>query len=303
MNGQHIGRFAPSPTGPLHYGSLLAALASFLNIRSQNGRWLVRMEDIDPPREVAGAADDILRTLESFHLHWDDEVMYQSARMDAYEEALQSVISHQLAYPCTCTRKELRERGETTYQGHCRNGVDPDRPQHSIRIRSTSDDIGFADLIQGDLHYKLRSRAGDFIIRRADGLFAYQLAVVVDDAAQKITEVIRGADLLESTAHQLYLQQVLGYASPLYGHIPIAVNEEGVKLSKQTGAQPISKQPAVPVLIRALQDLGQQVPDELQSANIEEVLQWAIENWSLNHVPLVISDTVQKPRSTNPSAS
>ena len=279
------GRFAPSPTGPLHYGSLLAALASFLNIRSQGGRWLVRMEDIDPPREISGAADDILRTLEKFHLHWDGEVLYQSARIDAYEAALQSISDRKLAYRCTCTRKEIRERGETAYQGHCRNGPNPDRSQHSIRIRSTPDDINFTDLIKGKLRYNVQTHAGDFNIRRADGLFAYQLAVVVDDAAQQITEVIRGADLLDSTVHQLYLQQVLGYASLLYGHIPVAVNEDGVKLSKQTGAQPVSGQPVVPVLIRALQDLGQLPLDELHAATLDEVIEWSVDNWSLGLVP------------------
>lgn len=283
------GRFAPSPTGPLHYGSLLAALASFLSVRSQDGCWLVRMEDIDPPREMAGAADDILRTLEKFHLHWDGQIMYQSARIEAYEAVLQAVIERGLAYTCTCTRKEIRERGETAYQGHCRDGSDPDRSQHSIRIRSTADDIGFTDLIQGKLQYNLRAHAGDFNIRRADGLFAYQLAVVVDDAAQQVTEIIRGADLLESTTHQLYLQGVMGYSTPLYGHIPVAVIEDGVKLSKQTGAQPVSSLPVVPVLIRALQDLGQSPPDALRTANAEEVIEWAVGNWSLDQVPVKTS--------------
>lgn len=278
------GRFAPSPTGPLHFGSLLAALASYLNIRSQAGRWLVRMEDIDPPREMAGAADDILRTLEHFHLYWDGEVMYQSTRGTAYREALEVLARKNLTYPCTCTRREIRERGEPVYQGHCRAGADPDRAQYSIRIRTEENNIGFTDLIQGARRYSLSEHAGDFIIRRADTFIAYQLAVVVDDARQQITEVIRGADLLESTPHQLYLQQQLGLSHPRYGHIPVAVNADGNKLSKQTGAQPVSGQPRVPVLIRALAALGQQPAEGLYSASVDEVLEWAIGNWSINKI-------------------
>jgi glutamyl-Q tRNA(Asp) synthetase len=278
------GRFAPSPTGPLHYGSLLAALASYLNVRSQAGRWLVRMEDIDPPREIAGAADDILRTLEYFHLYWDGEVMYQSTRDVAYRDALDTLSRKNLTYPCTCTRREIRERGEPVYQGHCRAGPDPDRTQHSIRIRTEDGNIGFTDLIQGARRYNLSKHAGDFIIRRADTYIAYQLAVVIDDAQQQITEVIRGADLLESTPHQLYLQHQLGLPRPRYGHIPLAVNADGIKLSKQTGAHPVSGQPRVPVLIRALDALGQQPTEELYSASVDEVLEWAIRNWSIERV-------------------
>lgn len=286
MTDSPVGRFAPSPTGPLHYGSLLAALASYLNIRSRGGNWLVRMEDIDPPREVEGAATDILRTLERFHLHWDGEVMYQSERTDDYRRILQSIIDQEAAYPCTCTRRELRERGAgTVYDGHCRTGSIPDRDQHSIRLRSPNGEVTFTDSIQGNQSYDIAGEIGDFIIHRADGQFAYQLAVVVDDAEQGITEVVRGGDLLGSTPHQILLQRLLDYRTPAYGHIPVAVNEAGEKLSKQTGALPVSDQPVADTLIRALTDLGQSPPDDLGDASVDETLDWATSSWQLGNVP------------------
>ena len=288
MTAVPVGRFAPSPTGPLHYGSMLAALASYLNVRSRGGTWLVRMEDIDPPREMAGAADDILHTLERFHLYWDGDVMYQSRRSSVYTEILQSITQKGLAYPCSCTRRELRERGAgTVYDGQCRNGPrpNPDRTQHSIRIRAADAIIKFADLVQGSKSYAIMQHAGDFIIHRADGQFAYQLAVVIDDAAQKITEVVRGADLVDSTPQQIFLQQLLEYSTPVYGHIPVAVNAAGEKLSKQTGARPVSDQPVVPVLLKALEDLGQSPPEMLQAATIDEVLDWSRLNWRIDQVP------------------
>ena len=286
MTAVPVGRFAPSPTGPLHYGSMLAALASYLNVRSRGGTWLVRMEDIDPPREMAGAADDILHTLERFHLYWDGDVMYQSARSSVYTDILQSITHKGLAYPCSCPRRELRERGAgTVYDGQCQSGPDPDRTQHSIRVRAADAIIKFIDLVQGSKSYAIMQHAGDFIIHRADGQFAYQLAVVIDDAAQKITEVVRGADLVDSTPQQIFLQQLLEYSTPVYGHIPVAVNAAGEKLSKQTGARPVSDQPVIPVLLKALDDLGQSPPGILQTATIDEVLDWSRLNWRRDQVP------------------
>jgi glutamyl-Q tRNA(Asp) synthetase len=244
------------------------------------------MEDIDPPREMAGAADDILHTLERFHLYWDGDVMYQSRRSSVYTEILQAIREKGLAYPCSCTRRELRERGAgTVYDGQCRNRPAPNRTQHSIRVRATDAIIKFVDLVQGSKSYAITQHAGDFIIHRADGQFAYQLAVVIDDAAQKITEVVRGADLVDSTPQQVFLQQLLGYSTPVYGHIPVAVNAAGEKLSKQTGARPVSDQPVVPVLLKALEDLGQSPPEMLQAATIDEVLNWSRLNWQIDRVP------------------
>lgn len=280
-----IGRFAPSPTGPLHYGSLLAALASYLDARSQAGRWLVRMEDLDPPREVAGAADDILRTLDNFGLLWDGEVMFQSQRQDAYHAVLDDIRRQGLAYECTCTRREIRARGESVYLGHCRHGCDASRTQRAIRLQATPREIRFTDRVQGQQQGNPASDSGDFIIRRADGLFAYQLAVVVDDSAQGITDIVRGADLLSSTTAQIYLQSILGYPRPRYAHIRLAVTGSGEKLSKQTGAKAVSAAEPAPMLVRLLHDLGQQPPKGLGNETVDAILQWAIGHWRIEQVP------------------
>jgi glutamyl-Q tRNA(Asp) synthetase len=276
------GRFAPSPTGPLHFGSLVAAVGSYLDARHHHGKWLVRIEDLDTPRCVTGAADDILRTLEAYGLHWDEEVIYQSRRTAAYQAAFERLRPH--LYPCACSRKEIADsalqRGdELIYPGTCRNGLPPGKTARAWRVRVDDARIEFTDRLQGDIAQDLASEAGDFVVKRADGLFAYPLAGVVDDAAQGITDVVRGADLLYSTPRQIYLQRLLGLSTPAYMHLPVAVNAQGEKLSKQTLAQPVEKSNATTTLFDALVFLRQQPPTGLRLGNIEEILAWAVTNW------------------------
>lgn len=284
------GRFAPSPTGPLHFGSLIAALGSFLEARCQGGEWLLRIEDVDTPRTAPGATTAILRALERYGLHWDGPVVYQSERTAHYQAALESLLAAGLAYPCTCTRRELagcpRGRdGAPIYPGTCRAGPGrPDRPP-AIRLRVTDALIQFHDAIQGRYRQRLAHEVGDFVLRRADGLFAYQLAVVVDDAAQGITQVVRGADLLDSTPRQIVLQQLLGLPAPDYAHLPVAVDARGDKLSKQTGAPPLDERHPGPVLWAALRFLEQQPPAELAGEPVATLIAWAVAHWNLAVVP------------------
>lgn len=278
------GRFAPSPTGPLHFGSLAAALASYLDARHHHGSWLVRMEDLDAPRTVVGAAGDILRMLEAFGLHWDEEVICQSQRSDAYEAALQQLRQVGAAYPCCCTRKEIADSAlhgieGAIYPGTCRHGMAPGKEGRAWRVRTDNLPVGFDDVLQGHITQHLESEIGDFVVRRADGLYAYQLAVVVDDAFQRITHVVRGADLLNSTPRQIHLQHLLGIATPHYMHIPVAVNAQGEKLSKQTLAEPVDASDTERGLWDALQFLRQSPPQELCGAAPGELLQWAVSNW------------------------
>lgn len=288
----YIGRFAPSPTGPLHFGSMVAAVGSYLQARSQNGEWLVRIEDIDPPREVPGAADQILRTLEAFGLYWDGPVVYQSQRLSAYEELLQNLLKTQQAYPCACSRKiiEQRMQGSSRYDGYCRNNP----PRHTTqqiayRITTNSEPIKFNDPIQGNFEHNLLSESGDFVIKRADGFFAYQLAVVADDADQRITEVVRGSDLLSSTPRQIHLFNLLKQTVPNYCHLPIAIDKNGDKLSKQTFAKPVEPEYASQLLFQVFQFLGQQPPMLLAQESVENQLQWALKNWSVEHIPKSVS--------------
>ncbi len=284
MTSPATGRFAPSPTGPLHYGSLLAAVASFLNVRSKNGIWLVRIDDLDPPREVAGASADILHTLELYGLHWDKEIVYQSHRGKRYDAAFARLNNDDLLYRCSCSRKEIAERGEDFYHGHCRMGYNPERNHFSLRIKTPDRPTTWKDMVQGHQTFNLFDSNGDFIVKRSDGLTAYHLAVVVDDAAQQVTEIIRGADLLTSTPAQLYLQQLLNISPPQYSHIPVAVNSEGEKLSKQTGAEPVSLKDPASTLVMALRDLGQNPPPGLEASSLDDVLRWGVDNWVLGSV-------------------
>lgn len=260
------GRFAPSPTGPLHFGSLVAALASWLDARAAGGRWLVRIEDLDPPREQPGAADDILRTLERLGLYWDEAVMFQRSRTALYQKSLENL--REFTYWCDCTRREVADSslslaadGAQIYPGTCRNGLPPGRPPRALRLK-VSGSIDFVDRVQGPQRQNLENDVGDFVLLRADGQFAYQLAVVVDDAEQGVTDVVRGADLLGSTARQIFLQRRLGLATPRYLHVPVALDAAGEKLSKQTGAGPVSDAD----LRRALAFLGQAETDSLAQA-------------------------------------
>ena len=284
------GRFAPSPTGPLHAGSLVAAVASFLEARTRGGEWLVRMEDVDTPRVVAGAADDILRTLEACGMRWDGAVMYQSARSDAYRAALERLRREGLVYACGCSRREIADSAVEgiegyVYPGTCRHGLAPGRAARAWRVRTDGATVAFDDAIQGRVAHNLEKDIGDFVLYRADAVHAYQLAVVVDDAEQGITHVVRGAELLESTPRQIYLQRLLGYATPAYAHLPVAVNAEGQKLSKQTLAPAIDASHAAAAVTSALAFLGQSPPATLAGAGIGEVWQWAQANWRLENVP------------------
>lgn len=271
------GRFAPSPTGPLHLGSLLAALASYLQARSQQGTWLLRIEDVDTCRTVSGAADDILKTLEKFALYWDEEVLWQSHRLEAYQSALDQLEQNRWFYPCICTRKMLL--GLDIYPGTCRTDNHSQTVQHTLRVMTTDKHINWQDIIQGCQNYRLAKDCGDFVIRRRDDLFAYQLTVVVDDAKQGISEVVRGTDLLDSTPKQIYLQQLLGLPTPRYCHIPILVDKQGNKLSKQSCAKPVNILNTSDTLYQLLALLNHDPPEELKGAEASQLIDWAIIHW------------------------
>lgn len=299
---QYIGRFAPSPTGPLHFGSLVAAVASYCDAKYNQGKWLVRMEDVDKPREMAGAADDILRTLAAFGFEWDGEVVFQSQRAALYENALTTLKNKDIIYACTCSRKEIADSAVSVgIEGAIYPKTCLLKPTLTTTNIQTNDHvayralvldkkISFTDAIQGEITQNLAHDIGDFVIKRANGLFAYQLAVVVDDALQGITHIVRGADLLNSTPRQIYLQQLLDvithdFKKISYAHVPVVVNAQGEKLSKQTLAQAIAPEAAPMLIFEVLQFLGQSPPVEIKNATIAEVWHWAIANWKLAHVP------------------
>jgi len=284
------GRFAPSPTGPLHFGSLVAAVGSYLHARARGARWLVRIEDLDPPREVSGAADDILRTLEAHALLWDGEVVYQSRRHERYAAVLDTLRHAGHAYPCACTRREVADStvlgiDGPVYSGTCRPGIAPGRRPRSWRVRSFDADITFDDEHYGCLTQNVHTEVGDFVLKRADGLHAYQLAVVVDDADQGITEVVRGADLVDSTARQIMLQRLLGFATPRYMHLPVVINAAGEKLSKQTHAARAEPQAAGLNLIAVLRFLGQHPPASLSRESPAAILAWSVQHWNPSAMP------------------
>ncbi len=279
----YIGRFAPSPSGPLHFGSLIAAVGSYLQAKSQHGKWLVRMEDIDTPRMVAGIDSDILRTLEQFGLYWDDSVLYQSQRLARYQHIFSQLQQQQLIYGCQCSRKQISAMGGL-YNGHCA-GLGLTQPPLAWRLRSQGLSANFTDLIFGPQQIDAALAQEDYIIKRRDGLFAYQLVVVVDDIDQGITEVIRGADLLQMTPRQQALCHLLGRQPPRYGHLPLAVVKPGFKLSKQNHAAAVSQWPANQVMAKVLAFLGQPLPAELQQAEVAEQLSWAIVHWQLAAIP------------------
>jgi glutamyl-Q tRNA(Asp) synthetase len=275
------GRFAPSPTGPLHFGSLVAAAASWLDARAAAGRWLVRIEDLDRPRVQPGAADEILRTLEALGLRWDGEVLWQSRREALYRDALERLRAD--TYWCGCSRREIADSslglavdGARIYPGTCRAGLAADRRARALRVRVPDGVVRFVDRVQGEQAQQLARDVGDFVLYRADGLFAYQLAVVVDDAAQGVTDVVRGADLLDSTARQIHLQRLLGVPMPRYLHVPVAVNAQGEKLSKQTGARPVDPSRPAEALAAALAFLGQPPAETLDEA---------VRNWNPSLIP------------------
>ena len=284
------GRFAPSPTGPLHFGSLVAAVGSYLHARSQGGRWSVRLEDVDRPRCRDDIAQEMLRTLEAFGFTWDTEVLWQSRRDEAYAAALDRLRALGRVFACACTRRELADSqlaadGAAVYPGSCRQGLPAGRAPRASRLLLAEESVGFVDAVQGETTQHLPTEVGDFVLRRADGLYAYQLAVVVDDAEQGITDVVRGADLLGSTPRQILLQRLLGYATPRYVHLPVATDASGEKLSKQTRALAVDAARPLPLLLSVLRFLGQAPPDSLAEASLDELWRWAIENWREDRVP------------------
>lgn len=284
------GRFAPSPSGPLHFGSLVAATGSYLDARAHGGEWLLRIEDVDAPRCSSAAADAILRALDAFGFEWDGVPLWQSRRGEAYAAALERLKRAGRVFPCGCTRRELADSllapdGAAIYPGTCRAALPAGRAARAWRLRVGDARIAFEDAVQGPIASDLAADAGDFVLRRADGLFAYQLAVVVDDAESGISDVVRGADLLLSTARQIWLQQCLGVPTPRYAHLPVAVNAAGEKLSKQTLASPLDVARPVPALLAALQFLGQDPPGDLAVGEVGDVWRWAGERWRLARVP------------------
>jgi len=292
------GRFAPSPTGPLHFGSLVAALASCLEARARGGRWLVRMEDVDAPRCRPEYAADILRTLEAFGFAWDGPVMVQGARTARYAETLERLKTLGAVYPCGCTRAELAAApagvdGAPVYPGTCRAGLPPGKTARAWRLR-VDGVVEFTDAVQGPQAQDLARAVGDCVLRRADGLFAYQLAVVVDDAEQGIDHVVRGADLIHSTARQIFLQRQLGYPTPAYAHLPVAVDATGAKLSKQTCAAPVDARDPAPALFAAARFLGQNPPEALRRATGADFWAWATAHWKLDTVPRVMSQAIEE---------
>lgn len=286
QSSNYIGRFAPSPSGSLHFGSLIAALASYLQAKSLKGKWLVRIEDIDPPREVVGASEDILSTLQAYGLNWDDNIIYQSQQNRFYEQVLHSLKQQQLSYACACTRKIIKQQGGL-YLGNCREKtLSYNNNALRINVSKLPQPItNFYDQLQGDIRLDERQANEDFIIKRKDGLYAYNLAVVIDDINQGVTEVVRGADLLATTGKQISLYQLLGKAAPTYVHLPLAVTKPGLKLSKQNHALAIDKLNPIPTLLQALSFLGHSVPDNTDKSSCESILKWAIANWSLSKVP------------------
>jgi glutamyl-Q tRNA(Asp) synthetase len=267
----------------LHFGSLLAAVASYAEARTRDGQWLLRVDNIDPPREQPGATEAILKGLECYGFEWDGPVIYQSESQEAHEEALQSLMNAGQAYRCGCSRKDLADmpRGPlgTIYPGTCRSGSDAE--EFAVRIRTTDEAICFRDGLQGEQCQQLESESGDFVIFRRDGLVAYQLAVVVDDHLQGVTEIVRGIDLMDSTPRQIWLQRLLGYRTPAYQHIPVVINAEGQKLSKLTGAPGIPFDEPGPILVAALTALGQNPPVDLAHHALNDIWGWALAHWSL----------------------
>lgn len=291
-SNNYKGRFAPSPTGPLHFGSLIAATASYLNAKTHNnGQWFLRIEDVDTQRTQKGAASAIIDTLESYGFEWQGEILYQSQRSEIYQQALNSI--NEFAFPCSCTRKSLMAATGSysyIYPGFCRRGVsNKATTNHSIRVLTTQDSICFIDKCQSNEYCQnINKKVGDFILKRSDGLWAYQLAVVVDDALQHITEVVRGADLFDNTPRQIHLQRLLGYPQPDYLHFPVAVDVKGKKLSKQNLSPEISIHQKRATLISALKFLGQQPPQAKEFSSLDDLWLWAVQNWDPAKIPKVL---------------
>jgi len=306
---RYRGRYAPSPTGPLHFGSLVAAVASYCDAKAAQGEWVVRIEDVDLPRAQRGADDAILTTLERYGFTWDGPVVRQAARTDLYAAAVERLRAIGEIYECACSRRELETAatgpgGERVYPGTCRDGIPVNlrgRKQRALRVKVGEARVEFRDRLQGARSQDLRRDVGDFVVRRADGLYAYQLAVVVDDALQGVTHVVRGADLLASTPRQLYLQRCLGYPALSYLHVPVAIMASGEKLSKQTGAPPLPDDPG-PALVAAWRFLGQDCPDaDSAPVRASDFWAWALRRWNPARLPPVAM--LQAPRRVSAEGS
>ncbi len=283
----YVGRFAPSPSGPLHFGSLVAALGSYFQAKANHGKWLVRIEDLDPPREMPGASQAILEALQAYQLHWDDEVVYQSQRHHIYQSQIDAWLKNGDAYYCQFTRKQIKQHGGY-YPGTCR---DKNLKEGAIRLKMTKPVANFIDQKHGTIHIPDRLVNEDFIIKRRDGLFAYNLAVVLDDIDQGVTEVVRGADLIEPTGRQMSLYQILGQSEVSYLHLPLAMDGNGNKLSKQNHATAIDIDDPKPVLLNAMTFLGFDIPEAIKACDIAEILNWGCENWHLEQLPTQIEIT------------
>lgn len=286
------GRFAPTPSGPLHFGSLVCALASYLDAKTQHGVWLLRIDDLDLPRVASGAVNEIFRALEAYGLHWDEPVRYQSQHSEAYAAAFERLKEQAWVYPCACSRREIADSRlnlatHPIYPGTCRHGMPPEKTLRAWRVHTHGVRINFQDRVQGQVSQNLELEIGDFVLRRADGSFAYQLASVVDDAAMQISDVVRGADLIDSTARQCHLQSLLALPQARYMHLPVALNDAGEKLSKQTLAPPLDWSAPQPTLMRALDFLGQRPARELSTAKVEDLLSWACAHWDVNQIPKI----------------
>jgi glutamyl-Q tRNA(Asp) synthetase len=275
-----IGRFAPSPTGDLHFGSLVAALGSFLEARTAGGKWLLRVEDIDPPREVAGSANRIIGDLQQLGMVADGQILYQSSRHEAYQAAVTRLLEEDLAYPCACSRKDIPASG--VYPGTCRSGIAKGKTARAIRFRVPDASCEFTDRLQGRVCESLNHSCGDFIIQRADGLIAYQLAVVIDDHFQAVTQVVRGADLLDSTNRQICLQKALALNTPEYMHLPVVLSNDGKKLSKRSMSDPLTQHEPAFSIYKALRFLGQNPPDGL---TLDRLWEWSLKHWDIKLIP------------------
>jgi glutamyl-Q tRNA(Asp) synthetase len=278
-----VGRFAPTPSGDLHLGSLYTAAASYLDARAHGGRWLIRMEDLDEPRVVPGSAAGILRTLERFGFEWDGEVAWQSRRGARYAAALAALRERKLTFECSCSRAQLAE--DARYPGTCRTRPPPPGAPAATRLKVEPERIEFDDRIQGRFRQNVAESVGDIVLRRRDGLFAYVLAVVIDDAAQRVTHVVRGADLLDSTPRQMYLQRLLALETPRYAHLPVLTEPGGQKLAKSSRSVPVEGGPAIPQLIQIFGLLNLSPPRGLIGVTAAEAWKWAIDAWNINNLP------------------
>ena len=291
MSQTYCGRFAPTPSGPLHFGSMIAAIGSYCDARAHGGSWQIRIDDIDTPRVVSGVADDILYTLEAFALEWDGRPVFESRNKDAYHAALHSLRTAGHVFACSCSRREISKAGLSgsegpVYPGTCRNGPRAGRPVRSLRLRiEAGSATRVTDALQGPISQDLAAQVGDFVVYRSDGIFSYHLACVVGDAHQSVTHIVRGADLIDSTPRQIYLQRLLKLPTPSYLHLPVAINDRGEKLSKQTRASPVDRARAGQTIFTVLRFLGQQPPAELAKWPAHDANAWAVTNWRRENLP------------------